>query len=80
MALQPRAERLPALFFHRPRQPRAVKRIAWQRLGLLIVNALQQVFETPQEKIGVPQAGGIVRREQMQLLYRLKRRQQRALL
>ena len=52
---------------HRPRQPRTIKLIRRKRLGLFVVNALQQVFQTPQEQIRHSQLFSIVFRKQMQL-------------
>ncbi|MNE11695.1 hypothetical protein D3C80_1044630 [compost metagenome] len=39
-------QRLPVVDAHAPGQTRAIQVVARQRLGLLIVNALQQVFQT----------------------------------
>jgi hypothetical protein len=62
---------------HPPRQPGAVQFILRQGLGLLIVDALQQVFQPAQEQIGRAQQRRVAFRQQMQLINRRQRRQQR---
>ena len=42
----------PVIRAHSPGQARPVQFIARQRLSLLIIDALQQVFQTAQEEIG----------------------------
>src|SRR5690606_37089983 len=49
-----------------------------QRLGLFIVNALQQVFETTQIEVSLTQRLRIAVGQQMQRFNGLQRRQQRA--
>jgi hypothetical protein len=65
---------------HPPRQPGAVKFILRQGLRLLVVDALQQVFQAAQEQIGLAQQRRIAFRQQVQLIDRRQRRQQRPLL
>ena len=80
MARQLRTQRLPVVSMHPPRQPGAVQFILRQSLGLLIVDALQQIFQPAQEQIGRAQQRRVAFRQQMQLINRRQRRQQRPLL
>ena len=66
MPLKRFGQLLPVISIHSPGQSRPVKFIARQRLGLFIVNALQQIFQTTQEEISLSQLLSIVLRQQMQ--------------
>ena len=62
---QPRAECLPVGNAHPPGQPGAIKFILRQGLRLLVVDALQQVFQATQKQIGFAQPLRIPFRQQM---------------
>ena len=62
---QPRAERIPVGSPHPPGQPGAIKFILRQGLRLLVVDALQQIFQTTQKQIGFAQPLRIPFRQQM---------------
>ena len=77
---QPRAERIPVGSPHPPGQPGAIKFILRQGLRLLVVDALQQVFQATQKQIGFAQPLRIPFRQQVQLFDGGQRRQQSPLL
>ena len=62
---------------HAPRQTRTIEIIARQSLRLLIINALQQVFQTAQEQVGFAQRLRVGVGQQIQRFNRRQRRQQR---
>jgi hypothetical protein len=78
VGIQPFGQRRPVIHAHPPGQTRAIKVIARQGLRLLVVDALQQVFQTAQEQIGLAQGLRVAFRQQVQLLNGAQRRQQRA--
>ena len=75
MVRQLRAQRLPVIGMHPPRQSGAVQFILRQGLGLFIVDTLQQVFQPAQEQIGRAQQHRVAFRQQMQLINRRQCRQ-----
>ena len=69
-------QRRPVSTIHRPRQTGAMQLIFWQRLGLLVAQALQQILQPPQEQIGVTQRIHLLSWQQGQRFYCFQRRQQ----
>ena len=67
MGIQRVGQRLPVFHTHPPGETGAIKLIPRQGLGLFVINALQQVFQPPQEEIGLAQDPVIACRQQVQL-------------
>ncbi len=60
LAVEPGHQFSPVITVHCPRKPGTMKFILWQRLSLLVTQALQQIFQPPQEQVGISQCINLI--------------------